>query len=103
MIRTGGGNMKHLLRRGSAVAIAASLSFSGVASAASDKEIQELKAEVRILMQRVNELEKERATPPPPPAPVQGTPVVVQPPAAPVVEGHASPVAERDSFNDQQQ
>ncbi|HEY2774934.1 MAG TPA: DcaP family trimeric outer membrane transporter [Candidatus Binatia bacterium] len=108
------------LRAAVGVTVIASLScfsFGGTATAASDPQIDELKAEIRVLMQRVDQLEKEKAHPPaaaPAPTPV-ATPSAKAPVAvpgggpgiatvqAPVVEGPASPIAPRDAFNDQQQ
>lgn len=105
-----------------AVALAGCLVFAGTAHAASDQEIQELKEQIQVLMDRVNELERSRAAD----APAAPAPATVAAPAdtgeataevpgpavvpaadsgedAEVISGRASPIESRGSFNDQQQ
>lgn len=98
-----------------ALAMFAWISAAGLAGAATDQEVEELKAQVRMLMQRVDELEKAKAAPAPAAAPASAPlpapAAATAPPAEPAapataeagVGGATSPVASRDSFNDQQQ
>jgi hypothetical protein len=75
------------------------------ALAASDPEIDALKAQIQALMQRVNELEKAREAAPPPPAPAVAaiTPAPAAEPTPEEIVASTSPIAPRGSFNDQQQ
>ena len=76
---------------------------------AADPEVEELKAQVKALTERVMELEKEKAAAPAPavvPAPTvtttnKGEVTVIAPERKEIV-GHASPVVDRPALNDQQ-
>lgn len=68
-------------------------------AAAADQEIEALKAQIQVLMERVNELEKARSAPAPT-APPADSHAAVTPPES---DAEASPVTARDAFNDQQQ
>jgi hypothetical protein len=76
--------------------------FSATVARAADSEIEELKAQIKALTERVIQLEKEKAAAP---APVVTTNVVVETVVAPAtntIVGHASPIADRGNLNDQQ-
>jgi len=98
-------------RLAAALILACSLLMPWPASAA-DQEIEALKRQVEQLMNRVNELERERATAEPAAAPAaapasvpeaEEEPTAEAPVAQKPVGGKASPVTARESFRDEQQ
>jgi hypothetical protein len=77
---------------------------SAVVVRASDPEIEELKAQVKALTEKVMELEKQRAVAPAPmAASTNKAGVTVIAPETKEIVGHASPVPDRRSLNDQQE
>src|SRR5689334_2178955 len=77
---------------------------------AADPEVEELKRQVQILQRRIDQLEKERATPPAaaaaaPAAPgaAAAPPVTAAAPAPAPVVGHTAPVTDRAAMRDEQQ
>jgi len=72
--------------------------FTAVMARAADPEIEELKAQIKALTERVKQLEQEKAVAP---APVVTT-NVVEVPATKEIVGHASPIVGRGNLNDEQ-
>src|SRR6185295_11387659 len=101
----GGGSMNHRAFVAGLVAVVVVASWQSTASAGSP-EVEELKRQVRMLQNRIEELERREEARPPAavaPAPHAGAPArAAAPPPAEVV-GHQGPVEDRGSFRDEQQ
>ena len=83
------------------------LAFVCSPARAADKEIEELKQQIRMLQRRVEELEKERAAPPPAaaaPAPAPVAPIAkTKEPEKKEVVGQPSEVTPREALRDEQE
>jgi len=97
------------VRRIGFFAVAALILLRPGALRADDREVEELKRQVKSLTDRMEQLERERSTaqpsaaPPATPPPPSATVVESAPPSPAEVRGRSSPVTARGSMNDQQE